>query len=262
MPEGPEVRRQSERMHAEMANQDLTEICVFDKKISSDAVSRLRKVIAHVHRHPEKRLFVEKVRNKGKYMYLQLRLQEPGSSGVKFIGCHMGMQGWWETTRNEYTRVSITVGGKVWYFNDRIRLGKFEVLTVSEMRDHLASLGPDVLSDAFTEQKFMRQIARAKRRSVAMALLDQSLFSGVGNYLRADIMYTCRLHPLKKISELSDEQLHELYHAIVKVSRNSYRDENYQTLVYQQTQDAKGNAVSTISLQGRTVYYVPNLQKL
>ena len=38
-------------------------------------------------------------------------------------------------------------------------------------------------------------------------LMDQSKIAGVGNIYRAEILYKARVHPLTKVSNLSDAEL-------------------------------------------------------
>ena len=46
-------------------------------------------------------------------------------------------------------------------------------------------------------------------------LMDQSKIAGVGNIYRAEILYKARVHPLTKVSNLSDAELSNVwYHSV------------------------------------------------
>ena len=100
------------------------------------------------------------------------------------------------------------------------------VLTESEVEAHpfLSKLGPDVLSGQTTAeillQRFMNE--RFKRRQLATLLTDQSFVAGIGNYLRCEILFVCRLHPSMKPIQLSQQQLALLAESLLDLPRQSY----------------------------------------
>ena len=72
---------------------------------------------------------------------------------------------------------------------------------------YIAKLGPEVLQDKVTALQIAERLAQYPRRVVADALLDQHVLAGLGNYLRADILFVAKINPLRKIGSLSPPEL-------------------------------------------------------
>ena len=77
--------------------------------------------------------------------------------------------------------------------------------------DLTAKLGPNVLE--LNEPDFIR-LMKGQKGKVKAFLLDQTNVSGIGNAYIHDILFVARLHPLRVISTLSDEEFHNLYQGI------------------------------------------------
>jgi formamidopyrimidine-DNA glycosylase len=114
----------------------------------------------------------------------------------------------------------------------------------------LQTLGPDVLpySERFDDQEFQRRLLSPEYHSVEIgaALLNQQIIAGLGNYLRAEVLFVCKLNPWLRVSELSKRDLKCLTSTIPRLAHAAYRlgataleqDRNRMaadsTLVYQQ----------------------------
>lgn len=86
---------------------------------------------------------------------------------------------------------------------------------------YIAKLGPEVLDDAVTARKIAARLRQFPRRIVADALLDQHVIAGLGNYLRADILFVARVNPLQKIADLSASELMRIANACKTLTRRS-----------------------------------------
>jgi len=75
-----------------------------------------------------------------------------------------------------------------------------------------AKLGPNAL-DVSSEQ--LGSLLRGKRGSVKSILLDQSRIAGIGNAYIHDILFMARLHPLRRIQTLDEQEQEALWKAIV-----------------------------------------------
>jgi formamidopyrimidine-DNA glycosylase len=105
----------------------------------------------------------------------------------------------------------------------------FEVGQGDPVRDipTLAELGPDIQPDqagTFTASCFReRLLSPANReRAIGAVLLDQTVAAGIGNYLRAEILFLCRIDPFSVTAELSDAMVHSLCHMIPLIATRAY----------------------------------------
>ena len=102
-----------------------------------------------------------------------------------------------------------------------------EVLADEELADHpfLSKLGPDVLS-ARVRPAAVRKRLRDKRfsgRSLGALLLDQGFVSGLGNYLRSEILFVSNLDADQRPKDLGDDQVAALADAVVSITRRAYK---------------------------------------
>lgn len=81
-----------------------------------------------------------------------------------------------------------------------------------------AKLGRNALE--ITEDEFVGLLQSQKGRVKAF-MLDQTKVAGIGNAYIHDILFLARLHPLRSISSLSSEEMHNLYAGMQKGLRTS-----------------------------------------
>jgi formamidopyrimidine-DNA glycosylase len=286
MPEGPEVKRHVLALNALLSGTNLVKVKLLGgpyihsekHSVLRQRVSSLNKTISDLKNGNIK---IEKVKNKGKQIYIQIRLISKDKNGVKFISTHLGMTGCWKKTKSKHSLIEIRYekNGKIdsIFLDDYRRFSAFEILSVKEMREKILSIGPDVLGENFKYPVFIKAFKpySNSKRLIADILSDQSIISGIGNYLRSEILYVAKISPTRMISTLDAEELRMLYKAIKYVIKSAYSkggiskyDEediplhgHYEPIVYEKELDPNGEEVKTVRIQNRTVYWVPSAQK-
>jgi endonuclease-8 len=78
----------------------------------------------------------------------------------------------------------------------------------------VASAGPDPLRRDADPEQFVRALAR-RSAPLAVALLDQSAISGIGNVYRAEMCFLCGIHPLTPARDVPPEIVKELWTSAV-----------------------------------------------
>jgi endonuclease-8 len=74
----------------------------------------------------------------------------------------------------------------------------------------------DVMSDSWNPQKARKKLKAVPEMMVCDALLDQQIFSGVGNIIKNEVLYRIRLHPETLVGNIPPRKLTEL----IKEARN------------------------------------------
>jgi len=101
-----------------------------------------------------------------------------------------------------------------------------EIWPTEEVYQHpfLQRIGPDVLDQSLTPEQVRARLTstRFRQRQLGGMLLDQAFLAGLGNYLRAEILWLARLLPSHKPSDLNDVQLAALTDACLTIARHSY----------------------------------------
>lgn len=102
---------------------------------------------------------------------------------------------------------------------------EIDVMDSVSLHEHpyLSKLGPDLLkgvsADTIAERAVSEQF---HRRSFASLLLDQGFLSGVGNYLRTEILFDAGVHPNKRPIDLSDDTIENFSKSALTITGRSY----------------------------------------
>lgn len=292
MPEGPEVAYTAARLSEVILGSDYQYINVVSgsyKNKKDEQHDSFRSGVAKLNRIAKKsgsRLQFSRVSCKGKYLYFELHLllenRESGkweSKGFMYIGTHFMMTGRWTLEPAKHTRVKLafTEGHdsnaniKFLYYDDLRDFGELSILTTKALQEKLAELGPDILAPSTSFTVFKDSLNQAGRSMIGSAIKEQKFISGIGNYMRADILYLAKIAPKRKVASLSDNEWHNLYTAARKVAKDSlnsnsaasYNPEsgNYKFVIYGAETDSHGNPVEKIKMGGQTLFWVPKIQK-
>ncbi len=81
----------------------------------------------------------------------------------------------------------------------------------------------DVMSEQWNPQKAEKSLKKIKRPYVCDVLLDQEIFSGVGNIIKNEVLWRIRVHPETRIGALSQRKLNELIKEASNYSFDFYK---------------------------------------
>ena len=73
-------------------------------------------------------------------------------------------------------------------------------------------MGPDVLSPELTEEAFRQRLLH-HRGQIKSILTNYRFVAGIGNAYSDEILWEARIHPYRKRTQLSDEEMSALYRA-------------------------------------------------
>ncbi|WAS99845.1 endonuclease VIII [Rouxiella chamberiensis] len=103
---------------------------------------------------------------------------------------------------------------------------EIEIWPTDDVYQHpfLQRIGPDVLDEKLTVEQVRERLVSTRfyRRQLGGMLLDQAFLAGLGNYLRAEILWLAKLLPSHKPADLDDAQLDLLAAACLSIARHSY----------------------------------------
>ncbi len=217
MPEGPEVRRFA----------DVVSAAIVGKPIAA-LTTRTRKALSWLAEHPGvlSGRRVEQVRSRGKYLIGWIE-------GGYYFYSHLMMWGRWitvteepiEIDRRERARIIVPDATAILYSAPIFELG---IGNPFEEVEPLKTLGPDILpypeQEPFERVGFKTGLLKPENceRTIGAALLDQQIVAGIGNYLRAEILFDCRLDPWRRVTDLTPDDLERLCSSIVFIARQAY----------------------------------------
>tara|TARA_R110000824_G_scaffold262213_3_gene450964 strand:+ start:923 stop:1723 length:801 start_codon:yes stop_codon:yes gene_type:complete len=194
----------------------------------------------------------------------------------------LGMSGSWsDSPDQDHTRVrfDFTTGSSV-FFVDTRNFGTLKLVSGKrEFLKKLNSLGPDMLNENVSIEKFIESLDRKPHWTLAKALMDQTIVSGVGNYVKAESLYRAKLSPHRLVGSLSSSELKSLNVCIQAVLRQAYDSRGASISSYSDIDGKEGkasllfmvygkkngpcgnNVVREKTEDGRTTHWVPNIQK-
>lgn len=182
-----------------------------------------------------------------------------------YLMCTFGMTGQWSPTKGKHPCFSLTLVGengeeKV-YFNDPRHFGTIEFASsFANMNERRARLGWDPLNDGVHERwlEYVYHKLTKTSKPIGQVLMDQSLFAGVGNYIRAEALYLAKMSPWRPSNKLNKEEFMGLVDALISVMQDSYKHQGATILTYKDAYGAEGKYSSFFKVYGQKVDPIGN----
>lgn len=271
MPEGPEIWRTADSLNYALNDKTITGLHF--------AFESLKKHQAELEGKK-----VENVEARGKAILMFFEGDRVMYSHNQLYGKWMLRENGEQPDTNRKLRVAIHNDVHSAYLYSASQI---EMLNRQEVSEHsyIKKLGPDVLHPETSYETILGQYRddAFQNRKLTTLLLDQRFVSGIGNYLRSEIMFYAGVDPYKKLRGYSADEKKALAKATVKLSERSYetggvtndpsivealkreqagkRDQRF--FVYKRT-DSRchkcGSVIREEKTGGRKIYYCPDCQ--
>ena len=214
MPEGPEVRKYADALAEVLTGRTIKSFTARTQNARKWLEDNNGRLIGRR---------VKTVRSHGKHLIGLI-------GGDFYFHSHLMMWGRWQTflpeppeeiDRRERARIIVESGAAILFSAPIFNVGKGDPYSQVE---HLGTLGPDVLpyKGPFKQKEFRRRLLENRDLSIGAALLNQQALAGLGNYLRAEILFACRINPWRKVGELSASEMRCLSLTAPALARRSY----------------------------------------
>jgi len=267
MPEGPECRKIAEGLAKLVSQKQLVGVEVLSGRYKKKEISGLSEIKENFP------LGIAGAGVHGKFIYMIL---EGGYS----VWCTLGMSGRWSHKNDHHTRVRLDLSdGTSVYFVDQRNFGTLKFVAGKErLIEKLQSLGPDMLAEDVSAEKFITRLRTKNKHNICKVLMDQSIIAGVGNYLKADSLWAAEIDPFVNVADLNDWELVQLCEKIKELIRASYKQNgatistykdvagengeySSRFLVYNRQNDVLGNeVVRDMTPDGRKTHWSPTVQ--
>ena len=211
MPEGPEIKIAADKIHKAIGGQECAEVFF--------AFSELKKY--------EKTLagaLITSIKPRGKALLSSF------DNGLTIYSHNQLYGKWFIRKHKQYPKTNRQLRLAIHTENKSALLysaSDIEVLDAVGLAKHpfLSKLGPDILDDSCELDTIRDRVLdpRFKRRQLGHLLLDQSWVSGLGNYLRSEVLFVSRLAPNRKLGDLDQSEAEALAQAIFDLTKQSYK---------------------------------------
>ena len=259
MPEGDTIHRAATALAAAIGGAELTGFDLPRQRTGRAGWPRPGERIVEVSAH-------------GKHLLMEC-------SGGLTLHTHMRMTGSWHLyRRGERWRRSAgavvarlsTPGAEAVCFSAPV----VEVLREADLRHHpvLAALGPDLcVAGADLDDVLARLDTLDPATPIGVALLDQTVASGIGNVYRSEVAWACRVDPFLAMHDVGIDTRRELFVTAARLLRANLGSPRRTTVpgglaVYDRAGRACprcGGAIETRRLgeQARSVWWCPGCQR-
>lgn len=184
----------------------------------------------------------------------QLTFRDPGRADTPFERHPAtGLQRALQHPPDKHTHISLGFeDGCAVHYRDIRKFGKWRLLRSDSARlpELLARLGPDPLTTAWQESRFVERI-RATQRPVKAALLDQMVAAGVGNIYADEALFLAGIRPEVRGARLSRPRLRKLFAAVPEVLQQGLRNKGTSFSDYVDAEGNKGSNQDALLVYGR-----------
>ena len=266
MPEGPEVKSMIDQLNKIIKGKTLNDITINSGRYSRKSPDGFNDFTKNI---PAKLISAN---CKGKFIWFEF------DNGWK-IWNTLGMTGGWKKNKMKHSHFTFTFENITLYYEDVRNFGTFKFNNSKEdFTKKIKSLGIDIFEKDFTIE-YIQKIMKTKRnlkKTIVIILMNQKLFCGVGNYLKSEILYACKISPHRLVENLTEMDIKNIHKFTKKISLESYKyggPKDYSNLqhkegedknflkVYGQKIDHLGNKVKKEETNDkRTTHWVPELQ--
>ena len=206
MPELPEVETSKEYLKLFLLNSKILDIKVNVPKLRWKISPDIKKIFINTK--------VLKIYRIGKYILMN-------TSNNNTLIIHLGMSGYLtidqpnlKIKKHDHIVVNfeeIKGSKKKLVFNDQRRFGYIDFYQTSILKKHflIKNLGIDGLSKSL-KHDFLKTKFSKKTIFIKNALLDQKIICGIGNIYASEILFYSKINPLKKVNQLSKNEIDSL----------------------------------------------------
>ena len=230
MPEGPEVRKTVDWLQR-FKGKTLKNVGIISGRYGK------KKEIPGWERF-EYPVFLKDINCKGKFIYFTFS----DKTEDFYMFNTLGMTGMWSNVHSKHARVCFFFeDAEPLYFIDVRNFGTLKIVdNIKALNKKLKSLGPDVLNSEVNQNTIRERFAKKLNKTIAENLMNQSVLSGIGNYLKAEILYACGISPHRLCDNISEKEYELLADACHYITRLSYRMGGATLLSYRQPNGEKG----------------------
>ncbi len=204
----------------------------------------------------------------GKYLFIH-------TTGEKILLMHFGMTGRpnyykEEDDRPKFGHIVLTFeNGFHFAFENKRKFGWWQLVDSVEdfQKEHNLSNDARDLSLEDFKNSF-----ETRKTHIKKVIMDQSVAAGVGNWMADEILYQAKIHPKKKVEDMTADDIKTVFDAMKNVIEVAIKyDAHYDDFpndffIHIRKDDTTchhtGAKIEKIKVGGRTTYFSPDWQKL
>lgn len=132
------------------------------------------------------------------------------------------------------------------FYTDVVHYGHFTIcLNDKELQHEMRKVGKDILKEEITREYFIQSYRLKKnlKKPVCEIMLDQEKIAGIGNWLRAEILYMAKIDPWRTVGQLSDDELDLIRQCAVAIVNEAYEKKGATLNSYKDFEGQRGSYI-------------------
>lgn len=272
MPELPEVETVKETLKTKVLDKIITKVDIYHNNIIEyPSVDEFKNKLVNQK--------IIDIKRRGKWLMFEL--------DYYYLLSHLRMEGKFnlkentEINKHEHVVFTFADNSQLRYQDTR-KFGRMHLIEKDDIynRKPLNELGLEPFDEHLTVT-YLKNKFKNKKLSIKTVILDQSIIVGIGNIYANEILFLCKINPLKKASLLNDNELNLLIVNTQKVLKQAIIDGGTTIRSYTSSEGVHGKfqqnllvhmkenqkclncdeTIIKIKVNGRGTYYCPRCQK-
>ncbi len=155
---------------------------------------------------------------------------------------------------NQFIHLIFTLSnGKYLAFSDMRKFAKVIMFETDKKHEHvdLVGLGPEPL-DGLSKDTLKAQVLKKPNWDIKTVLMDQSIVAGIGNIYSDEILWTAGVHPERKPTSLTNNEISDMWKATTEILERSIKMGGDSMSDYRNIYGEKGNFQNAHMVYRRT----------
>jgi len=211
MPEGPEIRRAGDRISKVLVGKEIIESNFYYEGIKDKERYIKNKNIKEITTRG-KAMLIRFINNWTMYSHNQLYGRWTVNLNTTKIKSNRALRIVFKTPKH-------TV--RLWSATD------IDLFPSSKENEHsfLKKIGPDVLNESCSFELIKERLISKNfhKKKASTLMLDQTVFAGLGNYLRSEILFDAKIHPEDRPFDLDKMRIDQWAKSIKNITHLAYK---------------------------------------
>lgn len=167
-----------------------------------------------------------------------------------------GMTGGWKREKSKHGHVELVTSNGSYFYTDSRNFGTIKFVDDEKATQaKINSKGPNHLKDDISDELFAKRIRMAKNSNICTALMNQRFIGGIGNYIKAEILYRSRISPWRTVDSITDKEMSRLNKNTREVVRGSFANRGATIHSYSGLDWEKGEYPFFFHVYGKDICY-------
>ncbi|HOX60910.1 MAG TPA: bifunctional DNA-formamidopyrimidine glycosylase/DNA-(apurinic or apyrimidinic site) lyase [Candidatus Magasanikbacteria bacterium] len=229
----------TEKMRIKTPSLDVCEILLNNKIVGAHRIGKLL-----YFELPKKLFWLVHLKMTGQLIWVKGRQSVGGGHSLRDERASAG--------ENKYMRAWLDFSdGSRLYFNDLRRFGYWQVVEENDLKKVLRNYGIEPLTASFIWENF-KGVFVGRKTSVKALLLNQKIFSGLGNIYVDEACFLAGVRPMRRADSLTIGERKKLFSSIKKVINKAIAKRGTTFNSFVDSDGQKGNFVKYLQVYGRS----------